>query len=69
MALAPDRLGDAVRELARLLVDGGEKHCRFCVVHGDVAAHFELRLVEVVKRRRPRRVGGVLVVYPRGRGT
>lgn len=60
----PDRLGDAVRELAGLLVDGAEKNCRFSVVHGNTSAHFELRLVAVAQKKRPKRVGGVLVVYP-----
>ena len=68
MSNTPDRLGDAVRELAAVLVDGGTRNCRFCVVHRNLEAHFELRLVKVTPKKRLKRVGGVLVIYPRQQG-
>jgi len=71
MKSAPDRLGDALREIAAGMAEGGTTSCRFCVDSERSSAHFELRLVSVVKKR-PKRVGGVLVIYPnskKGNGT
>ena len=67
MKAEPDRLGDALRRLADGMVKGGTQKCRFSVDSETASAHFEVRIVALVKKR-PKRVGGVLVVYPNNRG-
>ncbi len=64
--IAPDRLGDAIRAIAR----GGKvgEPVQFALREGDGAAIFELRLVRMAKVYVPhghgamRRVGGVLCI-------
>lgn len=72
MKREPDRLGDALRELAAGLLEGAATSCRFSLESGSASAHFEVRLIDVVKKQRKRahgltRVGGVLVIYPNKR--
>ncbi len=64
-----DRLGDALREIARGMGGHGKGRCRFTVELAGAVAHFELRLVMVTAKRRHglRRVGEVLVIDPKNR--
>lgn len=58
-----DRLGEAIKEIARGMTDHGKTSVRFTVAAGALETVYEVRLVST--RARPKRVGGVLVVYPR----
>ena len=71
---ATDRLGDAIREIARGMAEHGKSCIRLSVVCGDTTALYEVRLIRTKKkksapsaRRGLRRVGGVLVIDPKNR--
>jgi len=58
-----DRLGDAVKELARTMTENGKDRVQFAVPIGHAQeALYELRILRY--RSRPKRVGGALVTYP-----
>jgi hypothetical protein len=59
-----DRLGDAIKELARGMTEHGKDRVRFTVPIGSLEALYELRIVRTRARPKCQRVGGVLVVYP-----
>jgi hypothetical protein len=55
----PDRLGDAIRELARTMAEHGKYRIESRIVTKTSRAIYELRLLQVVERRAftPRRLG------------
>lgn len=46
----PDRLGDAIRELARTMAENGQSSMRFAVVTQTHRAHYEVRLIATRER-------------------
>lgn len=59
----PDRLGDAVREIARGLVSGDLRRCQFEVNADGMTVVFELRAVSARAHTRTTRIGGELVEF------
>jgi hypothetical protein len=46
----PDRLGDAIRELARAMAENGRTYMQLHIVSPDVRAVYEIRLLRTIER-------------------